>query len=909
MDTPIYAGLALTSCNGDEICEATFSNVTIDGNSPSSWNNKDIGSYCSGMVGSGCQEYYATTGLRKTNQTEYVTYDSGVHDTLTKNPDGSWLLKIKKDKTTQHFDPNGRLSSISDKNGNTVIPAYDTNDNLVTISDATGRVTTFTYDANDKIITITDPIGRTANLSYDINNNLISSTDMGGYTTNYSYDDNSYMTGITTDKGTTTINFDITDEGYSLESIQDILGNATNYDTFWTSGEDDVLVIDARGNTTYYDSLDYVDSGVTGSITDPLGNKISYGYDLFNNRNSVTNANGNTTTSVYDERGSITSITDPLGNITTFTYDANDNLIELKDSLNRIYSYTYDVNDNLTKSTDPIGNNTSFNYDSKGQLTGITDAKSNTTTFAYDSNGNLVSSSDPCGLTTNYTYDGIGRLLSLTDAKGNIVTYTYDGLDRITEANYPDGSIIYNYDRTNLIGTTDKAGKATTFEYDSLDRLTKVIYPNGHTVQYGYDAVSNRTSITYPNNWMVSYSYDWADRLTRVTGWNNNNTLYMYDAAGNLILTNNLPYGITTSYSYDNADRLISLETKKSDDSVICSYQYTLDAVGNKTAVSAVEPVEPNLSFLDVNYTYNQDNQLLTANEATFQYDDNGNLTQKTKDANTTTYMCDYDNRLVALSTPDSNYLYKYDTLGNRIVKTKDSVTTNYLWDTNRKLPQALTEADDNNNITCYYIYGHGLIAKIPVQEWGPYEPYYYHYDGLGNTVAITDEESIIVNKYAYTPFGELAAIEESIPNPFRYVGRYGVMDDENGLLYMRARYYDPGSGRFISMDPILFMGGPNFYSYVSNNPLNFIDPLGLLESTSNVQQETKPPQQLSVGQKIHAFLVSDTYHKKIKPIIKVAYDIVSLFDPTGGHLSKIGNTIISSTEIILESTERKGSP
>ncbi len=826
MDTPIYTGLALTSCNGDEIGEATFSNVSIDGNTPTNWSNKDIGIDCSEMVGSGCQEYYATIGLRKTNQTEYITYESGVHDTLTKNPDGSWSLEIKKDKTTQHFDPNGRLTSISDRNGNAVTLAYDVNDNLVTISDAAGRVTTFTYDANDRIITITDPIGRTANFSYDINNNLISSTDMGGYTTNYSYDDNSYMTGITTDKGTATINFDITDEGYSLESITDILGNTTNYDTFWTSGEDDVLIIDARGNTTYYDSLDYVGSGVTGSITDPLGNTTSYGYDLFNNRNSVTNANGNTTTSIYDERGNITAITDPVGNITNFTYDANDNLIQLKDALNRIYSHTYDANDNLIKITDPMGSHTSFTYNSKGQLTGITDAQTNTTVFAYDPNGNLFSSTDPCGHTTSYTYDGVGRMLSRSDAKGTTISYTYDGLDRVTEANYPDGSMIYNYDRINLISITDKASRVTSFEYDSLYKLTKVIYPNGHTVQYSYDAVGNRSSITYPNNWMVSYSYDWANRLTRVAGWNNNNTLYTYDNAGNLILTKNLPYGITTAYSYDNAGRLVSLETKKSDDSIICSYQYTLDAVENKIAISANEPIEPNLAFLDVNYTYNQDNQLLTANETAFQYDENGNLIGKTEDGNTTTYAYDYDNRLIQALSPDSNCLYEYDTFGNRTVKTKDSITTRYLRDTNRKLPQVLTEAD-NNNITCYYIYGHGLIAKIPVQEWGPYEPYYYHYDGLGNTVAITDESAAIVNRYAYTPFGKLAAIEESIPNPFRYVGKYGVVDDENGLFYMRARYYAPTIGRFISKDPIGLLGGLNLYEYTGNNPTNLIDPTG----------------------------------------------------------------------------------
>jgi RHS repeat-associated protein len=71
---------------------------------------------------------------------------------------------------------------------------------------------------------------------------------------------------------------------------------------------------------------------------------------------------------------------------------------------------------------------------------------------------------------------------------------------------------------------------------------------------------------------------------------------------------------------------------------------------------------------------------------------------------------------------------------------------------------------------------------------------------------------------------------EETIPNPFKYVGQFGVMDEGNGLFYMRARYYDPEAGRFISKDPIGFFGGDiNFYAYVANNPVNWIDPEGMI--------------------------------------------------------------------------------
>jgi len=116
------------------------------------------------------------------------------------------------------------------------------------------------------------------------------------------------------------------------------------------------------------------------------------------------------------------------------------------------------------------------------------------------------------------------------------------------------------------------------------------------------------------------------------------------------------------------------------------------------------------------------------------------------------------------------------------------------------------------------------LVAKMTSQS-----VHFYHYDGLGSTIAMTDSSANMVNKYVYDAFGGLLNAEETISNPFLYVGQFGVMDEDNGLLFMRARYYDPEVGRFISKDPIGFLGGLNLYAFVANNPIKFIDPMGLI--------------------------------------------------------------------------------
>jgi RHS repeat-associated protein len=170
---------------------------------------------------------------------------------------------------------------------------------------------------------------------------------------------------------------------------------------------------------------------------------------------------------------------------------------------------------------------------------------------------------------------------------------------------------------------------------------------------------------------------------------------------------------------------------------------------------------------------------------------------------------------------PGSEAQFAYDGRGNRLSATRDGVTTHYIYDPRGNL---LAEADGSNHITRKYIYGQGLLAMATADA-----RYCYHFNATGSTIALTDMSQSVANRYAYEPFGQVLSQQETLPQPFKFVGQYGVMAEPGGLYYMRARYYDPSVGRFISEDPIGFAGGDiNLYGYVLDDPVNLVDPFGL---------------------------------------------------------------------------------
>jgi YD repeat-containing protein len=312
------------------------------------------------------------------------------------------------------------------------------------------------------------------------------------------------------------------------------------------------------------------------------------------------------------------------------------------------------------------------------------------------------------GGVTQLGYDAVGNLISRKDPNGNTTTYLYDANNRRTKITYPTGTpVTFGYDNNgNRTSMTDALG-TTTYSYDALNRLTSVNDGYGQTVSYGYDKNGNRTSITYPGGKTVTYAYDAANRLKSVTDWQYNTTTYNYDANGNLTSSVN-PNGSTAVYQYDPANRLMTL-TNTVNSTVISSYQYTLDAIGNHSQVSQTEQLPTIPVVGQSTYAYDNDSKQITLDGQTQVFDANGNMTS-VNPTNTLSY--DYENRLVRTSFTDATNTYQYDGAGNRMSANRSGVVTRYVLDRNSPLAQVLAETDSSGNVIYYGYSGDFMATK-----------------------------------------------------------------------------------------------------------------------------------------------------------------------------------------------------
>jgi len=545
---------------------------------------------------------------------------------------------------------------------------------------------------------------------------------------------------------------------------------------------------------------------------------VTFHYDYRGRRDSVTDQNSKKTTYAYDDADRLTAVTDaqsPTPGVTQYAYDNENNLTTITDALNRQTVFSYDPQRRLSQTRFPSQLVETYGYDANNNLTSKTDRKNQTILYSYDALNRLTKKTYPDSTTVTYNYDADDRLTQAQDATGTYA-FTYDNMGRLTVAgsdysfdtagNY---TVQYGYDAaSNRTSMKDPQSVATTYGYDVLNRLNALTY-NGQTPNYtfGYDALSRRTSLTRPNNLTTTYGYDPVSNLLSVLHKNaGGSTLdgatYTYDNAGNRLTRKDNRTNTTLTYGYDNIYQLLSAKR-----GATTKETYTYDLVGNRLSSLGVSP-----------YVYNSSNELTSTPTLGYTYDNNGNTLT---DSSGKTYTWDFENRLVQAVVPGTGTVtFKYDPFGRRIQKAAPIGTVDYLYDG----LDLIEELDNSGNVLARYSQGPGLDQPLSMLRAGMTA--YYQQDGLASITSLSNSASALANTYSYDSFGKLTASTGTLTNPFQYTGR--EFDSETGIYEYRARYYDPRSGRFVSEDPAGFYGGFNFYGYVKNDPLDFIDPTGL---------------------------------------------------------------------------------
>ena len=350
----------------------------------------------------------------------------------------------------------------------------------------------------------------------------------------------------------------------------------------------------------------------------------------------------------------------------------------------------------------------------------------------------------------------------------------------------------------------DVHGKETLYEYYNDGRLLSVTY-EGQLFSYTYDAVGRLGSLTYPTNpdtLVLNFTWDDDGRLLSMEYLKNRAAFqgftYGYDDSGNRVTMDEVgPGSVTTNweYGYDWFNRLTSV-TKNT----ILQESYTYDESDNRKTMS--RPLVNELW----EYSYDLADQLESITV--------------TVDAGSPTLVESFES----------------DEDGNMLTRDKGGVVTEYRWDSQNRLTQVKVDGDVVvRSIYDAFMQGHQLLG---VEQGG--NLHYYLVDGLANVRLVLDSSGSIVASTVFDEFGIPEDVSGSADlRPHGYTGGLGVRNDwdSSDLHYMRHRYYDPQLGRWLSADPIGFAGGLNLHNYVGQNPINRVDPSGLIfsETTSVV--------------------------------------------------------------------------
>jgi len=741
-----------------------------------------------------------------------------------------------------------------------------------------GDTVSFTYDASGYLATVTNQVGHVTTItSVDSRGAPLSTTDPNGVVTTFSYDAMGRVEEIIVDPGPDQSRFQITytpagdierltspggawidhtyDANRRVVSATNNRGEVVRYTYDAASGVTSIEIDNSLAATLYQRTHAYDELGRVIESVGAGAQTTGFGYDRVNNLVTLDDARGQTFTAAFDALDRIISETNPDTETLSFEYDGANNLTRFEDARTIV----------TARKVDGFGHVIEEDSPDRGLRT-----------YWYDDAGRLIRARDGASVEREFTYDAAGRRLTMTfaSAPAENVTLSYDdtaagnvGIGRLTRVDDQTGSTTFRYDAqgraVERVKTIGANSYTTGYEYDANGAATRLTLPSGREIFYDRASDGQVTGIRMrpgssgtPNPvasnlvWRASSGLaemDFANGLSLTRSYDTNGWLtdiivdgggpaiidlsLSRDAVGALTYQSDLlvPDRRSAGFGYTNSGRLSWANGPWGDRG------YSYDANGNRTETRIVIGGGPaDFEFVIINSTTNRVDEVRDTGWTLlreFFYGANGELVREDRSADTYRYFYNTSGRLVqvelnGVAVGD----YGYDAFGHRVWRDIDGGATaslDYVFDGAGRL-LSLHEAATGAVAREYIWLGYDLIAIVDHSGPSP-ATYYVHTGQVHEVLAVTDTTGATVLESYMQPYGLQGVLSGAYSLNLRLPGQW-AQTEAGGLSQNWFRDYDPKLGRYVQTDPLGLAAGPNVYAYVGANPLNAIDPTGLID-------------------------------------------------------------------------------
>lgn len=721
-------------------------------------------------------------------------------------------------RTETRYGAHGRAAELVDALGAVTAQAYDDFGNLADLTAPDGAKWAFRHDALSRLTAWTDPAGGTWWQEHDADGRPTASTDPTGVRTRTTYDPAGHVAEV--------------DDGLVVtRSEHDELGR---------------LVAEHRADGTRR-TFAHDRCGRLVAETGPDGGTTRYTYSPAGRLTRVEAPSGRTERVLHDARGRVTEMVDGAGQWRELRHDPDGLLVERvspaglvetldRDACGRVVRHRvpghgttvreYDAAGRVVAVADRHGRR-ELTRDAAGRVVAVTDALGHVTRHDHDTRGNLVIVTDPLGGVTRREHDELGRTTAVTDPLGRTTRYAYDAAGRLVEQHDPTGvRRRRTYDASGRPRTVTAGALTIAVERDALARPVRVTETGPHGIEQGPIELrrdgAGRLVERRSGDRTLAWAYDADGLRTALTHPDGTTTRYRRDGAGRVIGVEHPLLGRFALHR-DPDGRLLGLG-----DLVRRSYtdgRLTGEERGGHTT-TLTRDEQGRIVAADVDgrtqrFVYDAAGQLVEAGERRYSYDAGGRLVGETGPDGERTFHHDAAGQLTSSTGPNGQRHHHYDAAGRRVLEEGVRDQRTHRWDAFGRPTGVDTTVDGVGRSTALRVDALGELVRAGDLElsWDTADP-------LPALVAIGERPLLDLDRphdLVADPWGTAAPGVE-----VGYRGELAV----DGLVWLRARAYDPATRAFLTPDPLPAVAGTayaaNPYHYAGNDPVNNVDPLGL---------------------------------------------------------------------------------